>query len=690
MKLKIYKSQTKDSPYTSPRWGDSIKKSTTFSNDKEELNAYKVVEWVAACIDRIMVDAGQDIYFEDQKGQKIEPSRIDRKIILPIQNGFFKDNFNQLIKRALGQRLLTGNAFFLKVKSTAFAQIENIEDQFIPIHPAMVRIIINRSHSRLLGYEITFNNSEKIMFAPDEVIHFKQNAMISPFVGIGNIEKMRLMLEGEAGGQEYMNEFLEKKASPSIAITSEEDFPSLGDYERKMDILSSKYESKRNAGKIMYLAGGEGSNIKITPMSLTQKDMQFLELKMYNRQTVLSMFGLNTTIMGIPEGANNAIATELRIQHLSNINNLLKEMENDFNQQFVNRINPNIFLRFVKYSTGNISEIKEAIATGIMTPNSGSKKIGEPVDETDEARNIHYISSSLLPLGFLNTPINNNNGIEKTIEKEILTKNIDLLNPKNVDAIEIEFLKSATKPKQFQAKYLRKALKDRNGNEDRFAFELKHFFKDQGERIIKRFNDEFGEKKADLSLLNHPEKVASIIYDIDFEGKELKKELKKLHTSGVQKGVNGVNTIAGVNINANLSNPFVHAAIKRLVGRATGFMASGKKISINQTTWADITIIISNGVDKGLTVQEMSDNIGAKFEQYQGSRARMIARTESRAAWDAGAEVAYRELDVTHVDVIGCTQFEATSDCGKQGQPINKELEFHPNHIGVIVPSKEI
>jgi hypothetical protein len=70
----------------------------------------------------------------------------------------------------------------------------------------------------------------------------------------------------------------------------------------------------------------------------------------------------------------------------------------------------------------------------------------------------------------------------------------------------------------------------------------------------------------------------------------------------------------------------------------------------------------------------------------------MIARTEARAAWDAGAVVSYEELGVKTVDVVGCTKFEPDSDCGKQGIPLQNvaSLRFHPNHIGSILPSEEI
>ena len=130
-----------------------------------------------------------------------------------------------------------------------------------------------------------------------------------------------------------------------------------------------------------------------------------------------------------------------------------------------------------------------------------------------------------------------------------------------------------------------------------------------------------------------------------------------------------------------------------------------KLIDINMTTWTDIFNIVEKSVKENITINEISDRIANKFEQYEGYRARRIARTESRAAWDAGAELSYQELGVKTVDVVGCemtsifadygTQDEGSdkpySDCGRKNIPMAEmgSLIFHPNHIGVIVPSEE-
>ena len=95
-------------------------------------------------------------------------------------------------------------------------------------------------------------------------------------------------------------------------------------------------------------------------------------------------------------------------------------------------------------------------------------------------------------------------------------------------------------------------------------------------------------------------------------------------------------------------------------------------------------------MNESWNINQIQDALSDKFDNWQ--RARMIARTESRAAWDIGAQVAYQELGVEKVDIVGCSQFESYSDCGKQNIPTQNisRLVFHPNHIGTPAPSRSM
>ena len=673
-----------------------------FRSTASQLKSYETLEWVSICTDNLSRDAGnRAYYFTDLEGTRIDFSRVSDAILEPLVNGFFDENFGEMMKRIVAHKVIAGNAFFLKAQDSLWSLSENIYDQFIPIFPNEIKPLVSLNGKVLLGYQINLGNGGIFNVGPDMVIHFKQNANLSLFWGIGNVTKMRLTAQGEAAALEYQNEFIVRKASPSLVITSDDSGQSTDDYQRKIDMLRKKYQGKQNAGKLMYL---EGDGIKAQTISLSQKDMQFLEQKEHNRQTTISMFGQNPFVVGIPTGVNRATAIIFRNQYLGNmVNTTLVEQEAVINKQHVWLHDRSIKLVFEKYTTGDMTDVAAGIKNGIYSPSRGAELLGEPKDETDEAQ-LKYLPSNLVPMGYIATePEPTEAGKAKVLE--INYDGQDLSNPKNVDAIVGYFLtdlqeKGIFRQKKFQAGYIRAALKSRNTAEDKYYQKIVGFFLGQKKRILRKFDDMF-DVKADIA--ENPTIIVGALFDDNLETNELIKDLRGLHTSAVQRAVADINKLSGNNINTETSNPVVKATIDRLGQDLKGFKNnSGTWVSINGSTKKDVARIITKGVDNNLSINEISDNISNKFDQYSGYRARRIARTESRAAWDASAYDSYKELDVETVDVVGCdftsveasygTQDEIYGDCGKTGISITGmlSLDFHPNHIGVIAPSKEI
>ena len=702
--------ETKNSnPFNSRAFGD-FGADNGYKTDREQLTAYEKIEWMSIAVDIVSRDAGgQGYFFTDQAGSLIEASRVDSRIIEPIQKGYFTESFSQMIKRVIAHRLLTGNAYFLLGQSNMDALSKGYTDMFIPLFPQEVTPITDATEKLLMGYKVRYKNGAVKTYPVNQVVHFKQNANFNPFVGIGNVTKMRLVAESDTSAQEYLAEFIKNKATPSMIVTTKDTSASNEDYLRKLDMLRAKYEGRKNAGKAGYF---EGEDVKVLFNSvMSQKDMQFIEGKAFTRQTILSMFGVPPVVAGIPEGANKAIALTMRLNYLSfTINNLLEDLESTLNSQFIKQIDQRVKIKFERYPTGDLEEITKGIQYGIYSPNRGAELVGESVDKDDEAGWQRYMPNSWAVLGDtmgFGFETTEEGKTIKTIPKDITQE--DLSNPKNVEAIVGYFLKDleekgAFRQKQFQASYLRRGLKSRNTTEDKYYPTIEKYFKGQKKRIIRKFNEMF-EVKADITDITdmNPELVAGALFDINLENGELTKDLRPLHTSSVQKSIADINIISGNNINTETSNPVVKRTIDSLGQRIKGFTnKEGVIVSINASTKKEIAKIITRDINKNLSVKEISENISKKYDVYTGYRARRIARTESRVAWDAGAYESYNELGVGTVDVIGCdftsvtasygTQDEIYGDCGKTGIPIAEmaALDFHPNHIGVIAPSKEI
>ncbi len=697
--LSLQTKQTGD-PFNSQAFGDSTSGRELFRNDKEEAQAYVQLSWVAVAVDALIRDgSNRKIKYEDDQGKPIETARVDSRITDPIQLGFAGLSFGELMKQMIGLRALTGNAFFLKTVKSAFGLVNDQFEQFTPMLAGEVQPIISNSGITLLGYEVTFADGRRRTVQPEELIHFSQNRILNRYLGVGNIEKMRTTAEAEASGERFAASFMKNKAQPSLIIT-DETVREAGDMDRITKLLEKKFQGSENAGKIIYLSG-EGVDAKA--FQITQKDMQFLEVKQFTMKTTLAIFGVIPEAVGVTDNSNRATIGPSLLKYFENINRLLEDLESTINTQHVHLIDPNVFLRFQKYPTGDVENLVKLINNAVITPNDASRALGQSTDDDDEGRNSFYLPLNLVPLSSdVAESVDQNSdpdGDFKVVDLDELDTiesddpSIDFMNPKNFNAISDRFVKSATRPKRFQVRFLRTSLKTRSELEDRFTPSVARFFEDQGKRFIQDFNDQFNKVFEDLEAAQ----IVNNIFIIEAEAAILRKAIRPLHTSGVQRGIGDLNKTMNASVNPNLSNQFVNSSINRMGRLITGgILPTGVKVDINETTRKSLVNVIAKGVEESLTVTEISDRIQDKFDQFQGFRARRIARTESRIAYDEASRISYSELGIPTYDVVGCESFdlraggdEIGTGCGLQDVPITKILAFHPNHIGVMAPSKQ-
>lgn len=127
---------------------------------------------------------------------------------------------------------------------------------------------------------------------------------------------------------------------------------------------------------------------------------------------------------------------------------------------------------------------------------------------------------------------------------------------------------------------------------------------------------------------------------------------------------------------------------------------------ISDTTRKDFERVIRGAIEEDLTVTETAKRLKAQMPQIAARRQETIARTETMLAWTEGSVASMQQSGVIlEVDVIGCESreeerwsspsfqqfmYRGEGTCNIKAVPIGDadKLNFHPNHTGVVVPSK--
>lgn len=615
--------------------------------------------WVSIAVDSIIGDCAQQPWLiTDQSGQEVDMSRVDKR----LQSAFLSEaiplSWARKMTTLVGNLKLYGNAYLYKCQNNAYDAL-NGTFELLPIPSKNVLIQKLLNGKGIDYYQVTIGGTAYTI-PPNEMIHIRQSNLFDPFIGVGDISKIRLLAEGDKAISEYMASYFTSIKNTPAAFIFDKSLHNEEDMRRLQQKMKDKF------GNIALMGGGEFEYVN---SSLLGADLKFIETQKMNQQTTLSIFGVPPIAVGIPEGSNKSSSgTQLTFYYKSTINPLLTSIANEITAQLIAPIDNKLKFQFKLHATGDVQNVVKLLESGIITPNRASELVGEPFDLTDQSRNAFLIPSNLVPLSIAEESQSQNDEPKKKIEF-------------NEFAYEKELhQKNSTNDKYFQADYIVASLKSRQEVIRKHTKSIENYISGAESRVKEKLSQISTKSKKEVGL----DISIGQLYDIQKERDELAKEAIPLHTSGVQRAIADISGISGKYVNLSLSNPFVKSAIARLGRKITG--------SVPETTLSEIQKIITKGVNENWGIVEYQDSIQDIFDNFKGYRARMIARTESRLAWDAGAEVAYKELGVKKVDVVGCTLLEPDSDCGKKDIPVDsiQLLVFHPNHKGCLAPQVPI
>lgn len=675
----IWNISAKSSVFNSPMFGDtSYAGRKRIGSDTEELAAYGgYAAIVSACVDAITRDVvSQRLTFRNSRtGEIVDNSRIPANILAPYTGNWRGLWLRDVLNVVVPSKLLTGNAFIWNTTGTAYGQASRIKDAFIPVASHNVKINLNVNGEGIDYYDVKLGGMSYHV-PPEEMIHIRQTPVYNPFVGVGNVTKARLLVEGEYAATEYINAFLnEAQGAPTMIMMDKT--PMEHDQKMRMaDMLKQKWSSK-----IMYM---NVDDAEIIQNSLLTRDFDFLQKRKFDMDAILAVFGVPKVVLGIPDGSNRSTSTnQIPLYYKSTVNPCIKEISYFLTNHHVRKYSKDLEVCFDIHTSGDISEVERMLLSGIITPNRAAEMMGQDIDLGAPGRDVFYIPNSVSVGGVDVDVYVEGSAVETQSHDDEKMSRKDLSDPRNVDAIIETFNKATGFDRLYQSRFVRKSLLSRNAIEEKYSAVVSQYYRGIEAGVLDLLRKKFSVKAdgVDAELVKDLETEVTVYLNANIQAE--KEMLTPLYTSGVQRAVADVNAITGAGIVASFSNPFVKGAVENLANKITGVLT--------ETTKKDLRKLFEKAINEGWNANAIQDAIQSKFEQYQTTRARMIARTEARAAWDAGAEVAYKDIGVEKVDVIGCTMFEWNSDCGRRGIPVGLigSLKFHPNHIGSLAPSEE-
>jgi hypothetical protein len=440
-------------------------------------------------------------------------------------------------------------------------------------------------------------------------------------------------MESDYSAQRLNKALLDNDAEPGGVITVDQIIT-----QDTVKVLRSQWEARHkgsnNAGRIAVLQ--KGMDYKQT--ALSQKDMQFLEARRYNREELLAVWQIPKGIVGITDDLNYAtLFGQKKIFWEDTIMPYVRMIESGLNDSFMQKFAPDAT---IKFDTSQVAELKANYDAKVVNAVS-LFKMGVPFNTINEqlelgfdeidGGDIGYLPISFMPTTMLGANDNGKESSQLGYNRSGSYKHRHLEHiadeRRAITAPAIKIVNS----EEVRLKRWNRFLAAITPVENAFKSKIRKFF--------------FEQRNLMLRYLYHNEKTVDdmVYFDWAEENRKLIDITRPVYERAIQ---NGRHIVAGMlEVDFNIHNQLVIDALDRYATHITEINGT-----INRQIQATIRGVLEEGLSSGDTVNTMANQIKDRYSIAR-TRAKLIARTETVGATNEG-ELMLMSMNDEHVGAI--------------------------------------
>lgn len=570
----------------------------------------------------------------------------------------------------------TGSAFWYKVRNTRGQVVElwNVRPDLMTVVSDPVNFIKE--------YRLTRDDGSTVVFAPEDIVHFKYPDPLSQYMGMSPIKPAERRIQTEDYATAYQRDFFLNSARPDAIIKN----PQLNlTPEQKSDIREAwnkRHGGVGNSSKVAILEGG----LEYQVISVTQKEMDYIESMRFTRDDILVAFKVPKPVVAVTDDVNRANAeTAMRIFLSETIMPEVKKIVEKINEEL---IGPEFGEEFYIEAEDVTPEDKEAT---LKEYESGLQFGYLLINEVRQSEGLAPVAGGWSFYKPINeVPMGGLSQTGTAGDKSLTRDQVYLEKPKKAKkkfdfrghrslyskiVIREELEKSIKKlsataredlaRKQQESKKARLGMvhKDVAGEGETVKQKIS-FLKDKDVRvnyhsmINKKLDDRTTHLKADVN--KHFESQQARV--------QKKLESKFGKADGVKVSVEEIfnekdeNSITMDFIEPYITDMVVNAAKDALSvvapaeaykdsARITKFIKDRTKefaISTSKTTMEKLSATIAEGVANAEGISDLSKRVADVYDEFPSYRSELIARTEATAANAEGSLDGFRQSGVAN------------------------------------------
>jgi len=341
-----------------------------------EMMTYSQVGWLFAVVSRIASTVAAvewKLYRKARERVEIEehPALSLWKDASPFLTG------HQFIESFQQHEELTGEAWLLVLRNALGLPVE-----LMALRPDRVEPIPHPTEF-LSGYWYKIGD-QRIRLEPDEIIPILMPNPMNPYRGAGPVQALLPELDAEHMSVLWSRAFFRNSARPGGIVEVDRTL-SDPEFERMRAHWNAQHSGIANAHRVAFLERATWKEV-----SLTQRDMQYEQLRKLTRDNILGAFGVPLSVMGITESVNraNAEAGDVMFARWV-IKPRLIRIRAALNERLLPMFGEGMEFDFVdpvpEDRTAALDEADRGYSRRILTRNEARRRLGEPpVDGGDE------------------------------------------------------------------------------------------------------------------------------------------------------------------------------------------------------------------------------------------------------------------------------------------------------------------
>ena len=611
-------------------------------SDINYLETYSKSLYCYACVSKIAEKvASTDFVLNKIINSKGDTEEVKNHPILDLLyrvNPFFTKS--EFLETDVINRKLTGDSYILKVRNNSGQVMElwNIRPDLVTIQAG--------NESYISYYKIYTKDGKEEKVEIEDLIHIKYPSPLDSLFGMSPLSPAQARIDTEEYASNYQRDFFLNNARPDAVIEMEVD-PTSTQRDEMRDGWEKKHKGLGKNSKLGILVGG-----KYHQVSLSQREMDFIESMKFTRDDILVAFKVPKPIVAVTDDVNRANAETAQEIFLSEtiipeIKKFVEKMNEeliapDFGDEYFLSFKDPVPIdretRLAEFSAGidkwiTINEIRQKLN---LEPMDGGDSLFRPISAVPLEQAIDYAPDDNFKNLHGKEGLRLKFALRKELYKEIKEVGGVIKKELSKDKKKEVVGHSLFSNKDIRKQYWEYRVKDIDKKGERMRALIINIKNKQRDDFIKRLAKQKPKTKTEIRKT----------FDTKAENKRFSEAIYPLFVSIFKEA--GEDAMGFLRVD----KPFtIDKSIKKTkVGSTIHAMLSARAMffakSVNSTTLLGLTATLSEGIEDGEGISKLKGRVTNTYTGFDTYRAKLISRTETNAVVNEANIEAYEQSEV--------------------------------------------